>query len=313
MRAGNVVLWVVSVVVPLAVLIVGSLVLAAKSSKKPKPASAGVIPLVGHKSSGCGDTAIPCSLANPECECGFVCTDVQANDTDHGVEGTYCLPPKPEESKCAQVPEDASVHMQGALRWTGWAGYDVQDWECACPYPRFYPMGPDGKCTRSLELCRHGTWNYPCEQVVVDGKVTTTCGEGGVAGADPLQHGMCSCDNVACNDDADCAGTCVEGVCAGQRLGLSSTGVPECVEDTCRVSVPCTASAECPGGARCEREFCDESTSTCVADEDCGPGGVCASNKCRWGVWGLAATKPYVFGSCKCPEGCKSQGTICRC
>jgi len=309
MRVGNVILWGVSVIIPVTILIIGSLILASKQPKKRKPGPGSApIPLL-DASSGCGDTAVPCSLDKPECECGFVCTSVDSNDTDYGVEGMYCLPPKHIESACAQVPEDPSVHMQGKLHWTGWTGYDVQDWECACPYSRYYPMGPDGKCTRSSELCRYGNWKYPCKQVVVDGKVTNQC-EGGVVGSDPMQNGMCSCDNVTCNDDEDCAGTCVDGVCTGQRLGLSDTGIPECVKDTCRVSVPCKKHDDCPGKSECENEYC---ASTCTVDEDCGSGGVCTSGKCEWGVWKLSDIKPYVFGTCECPEGCKSKGTICQC
>lgn len=275
------------------------------------PSSSPIIPST-RVTKGCGDVAVPCSMKNPDCGCGFVCTQVGPGDTDFGAQGTYCLPPKPAESKCGQEAVDTSMHMQGKLHWSGWHGVNVQQWKCACPYPLYYPMDPGtGRCTRSAELCRGGTWTYPLRRKVVDGTVTY---EEGVAGSDPLQNGVCSCDNVACNTDEDCAGKCMNGTCVDQRLSMNpDTGLPECVKDTCRVALPCKEDTPCPGGATCKGGFCDESTSSCPDDATCGPGGECVNGRCKWGKWSLFSEPPYLFGECECPDGCTATGTVCRC
>lgn len=252
-------LWIVAVSVPIVALIVGLKLVSPKTS--PPPESSSDDTMIGQSTSPqfeelttlCGSEAIPCDISDPGAcsECsgeGFVCTSVGSNDTNYGVEGTFCLPAKP-QSACARFPVDHSEHMQGRFRWAGWAGVNAQNWQCECPYPQYYPMDTTstsadvGACKRSSALCRYGTWNYPCVRKVDEetGEVIpdqcedlTPEEEDALAGSDPLQNGMCSCKNVPCVDDEDCAGDCVGGVCVNQRLSMNPTlGVPECVRDTC--------------------------------------------------------------------------------
>lgn len=322
----EVLLWVFSIVVPVTALVIG-LLLMKKDKFTPGESDdtmAGQHLKPHVPTTGCSAEKMPCQMTTPgSCEqCGddWVCTHVDSNDTDHDIEGDYCLPVKP-SSACAHAPTNPTERMQGQFKWTGWSGVNVQDWECSCPYPRFYPMDttPDslthGACKRSSALCRHGTWNYPC--VRKDG---TTCEElsdeetAALVGSDPLQYGMCSCENVPCNDDDDCAGNCVDGVCVGQRLGMNTiNGLPECMVDTCTARVMCGPGTPCPGGALCVSGVCSESTSSCDTDTDCGVSGTCTSSKCSWGKWKALETPPYVFGLCECPNGCESIGSVCLC
>jgi len=249
-------LWIFAVTLPVVILLVGlKLVIPKSSSLEPssddttvgqstKPQTLGGV-------TGCGAEAIPCNPSEQgacdACGEGFVCTDVGTNDTNYNIEGTYCLPVKP-DTACYNVPVDHSEHMQGRFRWVGWAGVNVQNWQCDCPYPQYYPMDTtpssvdEGACKRSSALCRNGVWKYPCVRKVdpLGNVVVDECEdlskeeEAALAGSDPLVNGMCSCDNVPCVDDGDCAGDCVGGVCENQRLSMNPTsGLPECVRDTC--------------------------------------------------------------------------------
>ena len=319
MKKHEIALWVFAILIPITVMVIGLLLIPKKKNFPAPDSTLGptIHPVQNITTTSCGSSAVHCDLNDPnscsDCD-GFVCTNVGSNDTDYDIEGTYCLPAKP-ISACTQVPTDPNYRMQGKLHWTGWSGVNVQAWDCSCPYPRYYPMDTSqgaslGACKRSPSLCRHGTWQYPCKRSP-DG----TCEQlspsesAALVGSDPLMNGMCSCDNVPCTSHDDCAGNCVDGVCAGQRLSMNSSGIPECVVDTCGVSIACETT--CPGSARCVGGVCQESTSVCSNDADCGPGGTCTTGKCRWGKWELHNTPPYVFGTCACPDGYVSSGTSC--
>lgn len=324
MKKVDIILWVFSVLVPITLLVVGLLMM---KTKTPKPVLDADDTSVGQNlapqtaTRACSAEPVACSLADPQscAGCGeSVCTPVGANDTDYNVEGTFCLPPKP-VSACTQAPADPNSRMQGKLRWTGWAGVNVQAWDCACPYPQYYPMdtssgGVSGACKRSSALCRNGNWRYPCKRPEGD---PTSCEalspeeSAALVGSDPLMNGLCSCDDVPCTGNQDCAGICVDGVCAGQRLSMNPrSGLPECVVDTCSATIKCNDT--CPGGARCEGGVCQQSTSVCGVDADCGKAGTCADGRCSWGKWEVSPTPPYVFGKCACPDGSESTGAFCR-
>lgn len=331
-------IWVVSVGLPLTALVLGLLLLHPKrphteTAQEDQTAGQSSAPMFTVQSATCGDVPVECDPTSLDscASCGgeFVCTDVGPNDTDYDIEGTYCLPAKP-SSACAQLPLDSNQRMQGRLRWTGWAGVNIQDWECTCPYPQYYPMDTTaggasvGACKRSSALCRNGVWTYPCKRPIdANGQIVPDACESisdeeaaALVGSDPLQNGLCSCDNVPCGSNEDCAGTCVNGFCTGQRLSMNSTsGLPECVPDTCQVSAPCTVGgASCPGGAVCVGGYCASPSSTCTSDVDCGVGGQCSpSGTCSWGKWKVLPVAPYVFGTCECPAGCESRGSVCMC
>jgi hypothetical protein len=329
MKKVEITLWVLSIVIPSTILVIGLLLLRPKlrKSRSVQDTSAGqdIVPQQGVTDESCGSAPIPCSLADPNacsaCE-GFVCTNVSANDTNYNVEGSFCLPPKP-VSACTQVPLDPNSRMQGKLRWTGWAGVDVQAWDCSCPYPRYYPMDTtsgsvsEGACKRSSALCRHGTWKYPCKRRVVNGVIDPTSCEDlteeetrSLVGSDPLMNGLCSCDDVPCTSSHDCAGDCVDGVCVGQRLSMNPrSGLPECVVDTCPTNIKCTDATVCPGGAECQGGMCQQ--PVCDVDAECGPSGTCVSGRCTWGKWEISPDPPYVFGKCACPYGAESTGAFC--
>lgn len=246
-------MYVVAVLVPVALIVTG-VILIRNQVVEPRVVPPGTqqgqtsAPSVLNRAATCGAEPMPCNLSRPtECaKCGdsWECTRVGAEDTDYNIEGTFCLPLKP-TSACTSESPDPTERMQGRYRWTGWGGLNVQSWECACPYPRFYPMDTtggsitEGACKRSGEVCRHGVWKYPCRRVPGD---PTRCAalseeeEAALVGSDPLQNGMCDCSNVPCNSGADCASNlCIDGVCVGQRLGMdTTTGLPRCVRDTCR-------------------------------------------------------------------------------
>jgi hypothetical protein len=252
-RGVDITLWIVGISIPMVTLIVGIIILSNKSQPPPDPTlgmGQTIKPVLSRDVAACGAEAVACDPTDPAtcaaCD-GFVCTTVGTNDTNYDIEGSYCLPPQPQNA-CAQVPTNNSDRMQGVQRWVGWAGVNVQNWQCDCPYPQYYPMDTTGTsvdmgaCKRSSALCRNGSWTYPCvRKLDENGEVIPDqCAElsaeeeARLAGSDPLQNGMCACDNVACGGDSDCAGQCVDGVCKNQRLSMNAvTGLPECVPDTC--------------------------------------------------------------------------------
>lgn len=216
----------------------------------------------------------PC-VPGDTCACGHTCQAIP--------EGYFCLPPKP-FALCA-TPPPGDNYMPGEWRWGGWANVNVQDWVCSCP--EGYPPGPDGACTRSGNLCRYGKWTCP-----------SPC--------DALHaQGTCDCTNVPCIGDGDCAGTCANGTCVDQRLGIDRiSGFPTCVPDTCTNNVvKCIDNNTCPPGGTCVNGIC--SGSSCSTNDQCGPTGVCRAGVCSWGVW-----KP---GGCACPENCTSNFSACVC
>jgi len=259
----------------------------------------------------CGAEPIECNENIPNsCErlCGdeWTCTHITPSESNYGVEGSFCLPRKPADddvsnAACTHVPLDPNQQMAGVWRWRGWEGVNVKNWTCSCPYPRFYSMDTqDGRCKKSSQLCRGGTWTYPCvRNATGDGCMTLTPEEQEeYQGADVLNYGMCECPT-------------------GQHVQLNgATGLPECVEDTCSVLPSCSADTPCPGNATCGNDGkCVLSTSSCTSHEDCGKGGQCDSvtGTCTWGYWKPYASALYVFGSCECPETCKSLGAYCVC
>lgn len=254
-KAVDITLWILGVSVPLVILIVGIIVLSNKSQPPPPTSDMPTVkPDLSSNQVGtgvCGASAVECDPTDPNAcdgcgDAGFVCTAVSGNDTNYDIEGTYCLPAKP-QTACSQPAVNNSERMQGVERWVGWAGVNVQNWQCDCAYPQYYPMDTgvgveSGACKRSSALCRHGTWTYPCVRrvdalgVVIPDQCEdiTPEEEARLVGSDPLQNGLCSCENVPCTSDSECAGSCVDGVCQGQRLSMNTaSGVPECVPDTC--------------------------------------------------------------------------------
>lgn len=316
-RKLEIVLWVFGIVIPLALLGVG--VAFIQSHKRGTTTSttatlepAQLLPpsFTTAASGKCSAEPVACDLANPTscsaCGAAYVCTTVGPNDTNYDIQGAYCLPTKP-VSACTAPALDPSARMQGQYRWTGWGGVDVQGWSCACPYPRLYPMDTtagsltEGACKRSSDLCRGGVWQFPCRRDPAD---PTKCEElteaesAALVGADPLQYGMCDCDNVPCVAGDECvSGVCGEqGVCVGQRVGLNSrTGLPACVPDTCARVLTCNLDEDCVVGA-CVNGRCQQA---CVDDGECGDAGRCGDGGvCEWGWWELANVAPYLFGAC---------------
>ena len=326
-KGTELILWIVALLLPALVLTVALVFLSRPKPPPPScadPATCGaesqsVTPVLSESTLACGRAPITCNLNTPEtCHaCGeqWTCQSVEANDTDFGVEGSFCLPQKP-TTACTQLPTDSNERMQGVWRWQGWAGVNVQKWECACPYPSAYPMdmsagSSSGACKKSSQLCRGGTWTYPCQRTVAcsDPSNPSTCAldvhtcealtpdeRDALLGADVLQYGLCACED-------------------GHRLAMApTTGLPVCVKDTCGVTPSCDGVATCPGGASCVNGRCARATSSCTIDKDCGAGGRCESNgTCTWGHWKTLPVAPYVFGECECPERCESVGSLCVC
>jgi len=306
-------MWIAAVLLPAIILTTALLILrqrrtAPHTLSHDTPRLADISPSVSSPSMECGSTPVLCnppdaSRCADTCGDGWTCTSVEPNDTDFGVQGNFCLPSKP-TTACTQLPTDSNERMQGVWRWTGWSGVNVQGWDCACPYPAFYPMDTTagsishGACKKSSQLCRGGVWNYPC----VSSSPSSPCAplsddeRAALVGSDVLTYGRCECEE-------------------GDRLSMdTSSGLPVCVPDTCTASPRCDAAQACPGNASCVNGMCSRSTSQCEQDEDCGTGGSCeADGRCIWGKWKVHNISPYVFGECECPESCHSVGTRCAC
>lgn len=222
-----------------------------------------------------------------------------------------CLPEKP-VTRCMQPSTNPNERVPGSWRWTGWMGTNKQAWTCACPYASFYPMDTTpnadtaGACLRSSNVCRGGTWTYPCKHPIrcdsttcsldLDSCETLTPDErNALVGADMWEFGHCACK-------------------PGDRVELdASTGVPICVPDTCSTLLRCTETTPCPGSATCVAGSCVRATSSCTEDSDCGDAGTCLEGTCTWGKWRTLPIVPYVFGACECPRACVSRGTRCEC
>lgn len=307
--------WIASILIPSIILGVAMLLLrkghtTSSPPGAPPPDPHTIAPPTPPPSNvACGAEPFVCNVTDPlqtctqHCGDGWRCTQVETNDTDFGVEGSFCLPTKP-TTACTQLPTDSNERMQGVWRWTGWAGVNVQNWECACPYPAFYPMDMGtgtsaGACKKSSSLCRGGTWTYPCKRNPEDPAEITcelsTEEKNALQGADVLTHGQCACED-------------------GDRVALDG-GLPVCVPDTCAVLPRCDDDTPCPGGASCGTDgTCVRASSSCATDEECGKSGRCGDDgSCTWGHWKPAPVVPYVFGECECPDGCASVGSFCTC
>jgi hypothetical protein len=200
----------------------------------------------------------------------------------------------------------------------GWQGVEAMAWTCECEFPSFYPMDmATGKCEKSSQVCRHGTWTYPCKLNKDD---FTKCDpltfdeEQALIGTAPLMNGLCDCQDVPCKNDDQCAVACVGGKCANQRLGLDPTsGLPVCVQDTCKAGLPCVTNKDCGAGVACLNGFCASSEMACTTDKDCPYPIKCKDGKCFTGEWKIADFPPYTYGFCDCPDGCTSTGYGCDC
>lgn len=318
----EILLWVVCTCVP--GLLAAALILALRRRTPPQPCSTGtgaecnlstILPDTSADVAMCGAQPVACNLADvascSACGDGWACTAVEANDTDYGVEGSFCLPEKP-VTRCMQPSTNPNERVPGSWRWTGWMGTNKQAWTCACPYASFYPMDTTpnadtaGACLRSSNVCRGGTWTYPCKHPIrcdsttcsldLDSCETLTPDErNALVGADMWEFGHCACK-------------------PGDRVELdASTGVPICVPDTCSTLLRCTETTPCPGSATCVAGSCVRATSSCTEDSDCGDAGTCLEGTCTWGKWRTLPIVPYVFGACECPRACVSRGTRCEC
>jgi len=244
---------------------------------------------------------VSCALAPQPCvpdmdtckKCGdqWSCQTIKESENLYGLSGSFCLLSHP-TSLCSTTSTDSNNRIPGQLRWLGWGGVEVQDWECTCPFSRFYPMDINsGGCVRSAEVCAGGTWTYPCVRDAVGGCSPLTDQEKqSYIGSDMFSFGHCECP-------------------PGQRVKLDEhTGVPKCVQDQCKTGLPCTDV--CPGTQTCVQNMC---VGGCVADEDCGDAGQCENGVCLWGKWQPNNVAPYLFGQCVCPIGCSGVGDFCVC
>lgn len=268
MKAGVITLYVFAVLVPLLVLAIGIPIILKKAQTNQVVTAAATLRTTSpsaQPNSTCGNEPRPCS-SNTQCATcgeGWTCTDVSGEDTVYNVSGRYCLPARA-ETLCTQASEDPSVRIPGRLRWVGWMGSDVQQWECVCD-TLGYPMDTStGGCFRSSNLCRNGTWTYTDPDLPVWSGGTCECGPG--------KHVM----------------------------NNASTGLPECVDDTCGVAVPCK-DTPCTVG-NCVNGLC---VAPCETDEACGVGGACIRGLCTWGVWDNSS------GTCQCPAGYRQAGQYC--
>ena len=219
--------------------------------------------------TGDSDCAACASAAGSE----YVCTDVKAAQTGTGVAGKYCAPAKPVDA-CKAVPAGvpADTQIPGEYFWQGWRDVEAMAWTCNCPFPEYYPAdATDGGCKHSENLCRGGTWAYPCTERGPDGNSCITT-DLSLVGASPLTYGACDCSHTACASAADCVpgAECSANVCT-QRAAMDASGVPTCIPDTCAPgkwvagphAMSGTALAGVYGACECPPPF--ESTgTTCI-------------------------------------------------
>lgn len=288
------------------------------------------ITVVDSKEAACGVTPRECT-SNANCEnCGatvpFTCQDLKEEDSKWGLTGKYCLPVQPVDNCVADPgPSKYAERIPGVHFWEGWSEVQTQGWSCACEYPEYYPpsmdSGDSGACVKNTELCKYGTWVYPCKPnpVTPDQCLPLSDTEKReLVGSSPLEYGRCMCNNVPCTNDVQCASSmCVDGVCARQRTGIDPrTGLPVCVPDTCQPygkwvgdSNPPYAYGRCvcsagaiDTGYGCVPAIPPAPTgcpSNCSGNGTCTSDGTCA---CSSGWTGTTCTTPI------CPGGCEGRG-----
>lgn len=139
---------------------------------------------------------------------------------------------------------------------------------------------------------------YPC----VNGTCVTSPTT--LVGANPFEYGLCDCSNQSCSTDADCAGTCLNGTCVGQRVVMGPDGAPTCVKDTCApggIFVPVAVPPYTFGYCDCSTDYKPQG-NTCAYTGNEPPSKYCAL--------GCGRGKCVAPGKCSCPTGWKGN-TIC--
>ena len=323
------------------------------------------VPLATTSSVNCEQQAFPCVTGTDCNKCNstssstlFSCQAVTAEQSAAtGIAGDFCLPVKPNNFCASELAEvcDPSVsgtcaRAPGTWFWEGWKNVEAQAWTCGCEYGNYYPINMNtGACEKSAELCRGGTWQYPCARTTATGAAchanTVSDRHLELLGADPATHGVCTCTDALCTRNADCVteclkcrnrpcahdgdcsqwcngGTCVKGACVGtdlkmgtcvdQRTVLNGTlGIPTCGADLCKVQ--CT-STSCSTATDCANACQRGDAERGVPAPTCVRGLCTGKNLSDNGHWvPNTDVAPYVYGTCACPPGCTSTGAACIC
>ena len=301
----------------------------------------------------CSTTALPCTT-NTDCQkctdytlVDFTCQNVTESNTDYGVSGNFCLPAKPNTSACWDYECDPSTtncsnQMPGRWYWQGWQDVETMAWNCDCEYSDYYPQEQStSACIKSGDLCKHGTWTYPCVQDTNNPSQCTPPTKEQM-GSSPIINGKCTCVNNPCLNDSDCVSTCIlcngrscnsdkdcteycqagavcdsitktcigtaatgiSGNCANQKTGFNNEGIPTCVTDMCPVEcakVTCTKNSDCDNGCQ-SGATCNVSTGYCKGNNLINPG-----------EWVMLEKPPYTYGYCKCPPNCVATENQCIC
>ena len=221
----------------------------------------------------------------------YTCQQMSKDDNAAGLEGSFCLPPKP-ESECARANLPHAI--AGTLTWKGWAGVDAQGWSCGSEFPSFYPQNQEtGACDLSSQVCRKGKWRFPCDGDKCDVDLTPEQ-QSKLMHTTPLFNGRCVCDDTDCTSDLQCVTKCVAGKCAAQRTGLDPlTGLPTCVADTC------WNNPEKPAGTWMASKAAPYTDGYCK----CFQGATITDQGCQWP--NEAMIRPAAF---LCPNNCSGNG-----
>lgn len=219
------------------------------------------------------------------CVIESTCEDVSKIKNKFNLKGKYCMPIKP-QNKCN---EDNG----GVWVWSGWENIEGMGWRCECQYQDAF----GGPSCNDQFICKGGKL----------GEVTPD--------KNPFNR-KCECKNITCTKNEDCVyGPCINGICVGQRLGLSDGTQPpcqkdqdceygECINNLCEaipslgynVTPSCIKDSCYPGGqwdeginkCKCDRNYknvgnicCKDKNTDCVQDSECCLGLSCKNKKCN--------------------------------
>ena len=261
----------------------------------------------------------------------YTCQTLSKDSNAAGLEGSFCLPPRPVDGCVIAASESTSKRIPGIMTWRGWGGVDAQGWMCTCEFPEMYPSSTaahdNGACTLTSSVCRHGKWHFPCDKS--SGKCDTELSpivRENLVRSSPLFNGRCDCGDTECVSDMQCLVKCVKGKCAGQRTGLDPiSGVPTCVVDTCVGDIDAPAGRWIPsknapysdGYCKCNEGATETALGCSWSDSsqprpqqhlctgNCSGHGTCIGTQvceCRTGYRGLQCEEAF------CPFGCPNAG-----
>lgn len=156
------ILIIIIIISILALLLLGISIYGAVIYRPSTASEVYINPQIGKKGKVCLAEPVRCARTS---DCKNVCLDFDTvemkcvemkrtgkdQEKIFGKGGKFCLPVKPEKP--------CNKEHGGVDIWTGWAGIEQMEWDCACTWPNYY--GSDSGCVkRNPGICHPGTFTF---------------------------------------------------------------------------------------------------------------------------------------------------------